>query len=30
VGEDFEQLIAVEMLDGFGQFAALLQGADEI
>jgi hypothetical protein len=30
VGEDFEQLIAVEMLDGFCQLAALLQGADEI
>jgi len=30
VGEDFKQLVAVEMLDGFCEFAALLQRADEI
>jgi hypothetical protein len=30
VGEDFKQLVAVEMLYGFGQLAALLKGTDEI
>ena len=30
MGENFEQLLTVEMLDGFGKLAALLQRADKI
>jgi hypothetical protein len=30
VSEDLEKLVAVEMLNGFGQLTALLKGTDEI